>query len=744
MTREDLHKRLLATFREEAIEHAHALSVDLEVLTKSSSAEIKRDLVESLFRVMHTLKGAARSVAFTDVEQICQRCESLLGGISRGETDLTPSVLRVLREATDDLQRLISSQLDSQAAPVKSGKLTAPAKAAEPDGRASSAAMEAAELLPAPPKAPGGPSEDAVEKSPGGGAGDSVRVDVQRLDRLVLAAEELLLPSLVGIERVRAARDVVETVSGLRVRMRSKYFSANGQRSGVWNRDERMAVMDSLREVENKGRRLLSALADDQRTLRHIVGDLFQETRQARMLPAAIMLAAFPLMIRDLCRETGKKVKFRTAGSEVQLDRKVIELVKDPLIHLVRNAIDHGIEPPDEREAAGKPRGGTVRVSISPIDNGRIVIEVSDDGRGLNLSSLRDAAVRSRTGSAAVIQSMSDDEVVDLAFRPGVSTSPVITAISGHGLGLAIVREQVERVDGRVAVRFTPNQGTQIILDMPMTIASYRGLLVSVGNSRLLWPAESVDHVLGIPKAEANAAHKAGFVAVDGESLPYVKLANVLGVRTRGAAANEKRGLPCVVAHNGARRAVVEVDEIHGEAEVMVKDLPSPLRRVRHIAAAGLLATGELTLVLRPSDVMAAAQSAESGFEADPEQDGDRAMHILVVDDSITTRTMERNLLEAAGYTVSVAIDGIEAWDHLQSETIDLVVSDIDMPRMNGFELTTKIRADPRLANLPVVLVTALESREDKERGVRIGANAYVLKSSFDQSGLLDIVGRLV
>jgi two-component system chemotaxis sensor kinase CheA len=447
--------------------------------------------------------------------------------------------------------------------------------------------------------------------------------------------------------------------------------------------------------------------------------------------------------VRDLCRTTGKEAKWSVRDAGLDLDRKVIELIKAPLIHMVRNAVDHGLEKPDDREAAGKPRRGSVSIAILPADEGRVAIEVADDGRGMDLTALRDAAIRARTATAAQVKAMSDQDVIDVAFRPGVSTSAVVTSISGLGLGLSIVREQVERIDGRVVVHSTPGKGTTIRLEIPTTVASYRGLLVTVNGARLLWPAESVERVVGLAKPALAAAVQSGIVVLGADTLPFARLAAMMGIPAAEQAKTERALAPCIVANHAQRRAIFAVDEILGETEVLIKDFTAPLRRVRNVSSVGLLATGELALVLRPTDLLLSVQAAQP--ETDTPTDGAaRTMRVLVVDDSITTRTMERNLLEAAGYEVSIAADGLDAWSVLQEQEVDLVVSDVDMPRMNGFELTSRIRADSRLSELPIVLVTALESRDDKERGIKIGANAYVLKSSFEQSNLLEIVGRLI
>jgi two-component system chemotaxis sensor kinase CheA len=683
-----------------------------------------------MFRVMHTLKGAARSVRFHEIERLCQDSETLLRDLVRSEMKLTDANVATLKHSTERLQGLVFEGLN-RPAPAATGLTRADADSAAAAASGNGSAAETDVVR------DGRTLNDQKIDGTSAQRFESVRVDVGRLDRMILVAEELLLPSLVTAERVRTAKSLMEDVRLLRAGTRA-------QKSAQGDAQRRAELLDALKEIEAKSRRLMLALADDQRALRTSVNELFREARNARMMPAAAMLAAFPAMVQDLANETGKQAKWRLKDSGTELDRKVIELVKDPLIHLVRNAVDHGIEPPDERDAAGKPRRGRITVTIAALEGSRVSIKVVDDGRGMNLTALKDAAVRARSVTASQVKTLSSDEVLDLAFRPGVSTSSVISNISGLGLGLSIVREQIERIDGSVTIETAPGQGTAISLELPASIASYRGLLVTAGKAKLLWPADSIERAIGVPKPAAIAAMQSGLLSHGNETLPFGRLSSAMAIEAQDLAMEGRRLLPCVIVSSGSRRAAFLVDEILGETDVLVKDLPSPLRRVRHISSAGLLASGDLALVLRPADLLAAVQTLRGETVALVPSDNDRTMRVLVVDDSITTRTMERNLLETAGYSVSVAADGLDAWSVLQAEHIDIVVSDIDMPRMNGFDLTSRIRADPRLADLPVVLVTALESRDDKERGIRIGANAYVLKSAFDQSNLLEIVGRLI
>jgi two-component system chemotaxis sensor kinase CheA len=697
-----LRARLLATFRVEADEHLLTIRAELDTLLRDPAAAPAAQGLENLLRAMHTLKGAARSIGFGDFEDACHRCEALLSTVIRSGAAPTARELQLLQDASDALAGVVAGSLPgAQLAHVAA--IGDPPPMAE--RRAPAAIVETPREEPAPAPAPA----------------ETIRVEIGRLDQVVTLTEGLLSPKLASVEHVRQARDIAEEIERIRARLSPD-------------------LREELRSLEGRARQLVTVLRGDSRTLTTIVDELYEEMRRVRMMPAASIFDAFPLMVRDLCRETGKDVEWQLAGGDLEVDRKVLELVKDPLIHLVRNAIDHGIEPPAAREAAGKHRRGRVAVTVAPTEGGRISIEVADDGGGFALDALRDAAVRSRLTSADQVAALSDADVADLAYSAGVSTSPVITTISGHGRGLAIVRERIERVEGRIATRSSA-AGTVIRLEFPASIVTYRALLVQVAGNRFLLPLESVERVFAVPRAGVAPALARGLLSVADRELPFGSLGAILGLPSPAGASETE--LPCLVVRSGDRHGVLLVDDVIGDQEVVIKDLRPPLRRVRNVLAAGLLGTGDLVLVLRPLDVLASIHQRPAAGGAPAAVATPRVLRVLVVDDSLTTRTMERNLFEAAGYQVRVASDGVDAWNVITTEHVDVVVSDVDMPRMNGFELTSMIRSDLNVAQLPIVLVSALEAREDKEQGIRVGANAYVLKSGFNQANLLDIVRRL-
>jgi len=497
------------------------------------------------------------------------------------------------------------------------------------------------------------------------------------------------------------------------------------------------------RDAATQARVLHERLLRDRRSLALAVDGLYEEARRVRMLPAASILEPFARMSGELARAQGKEVDWEVHGAELEVDRKVLETIKDPLLHLLRNAVDHGIERPDRRVSLGKPPRGRLAVRVRPLEGRRIEVSMEDDGAGIDVGGVRAAAVRTRVIGSDEATALPDQAALRLALVSGVSTSSVVTDLSGHGLGIAIAREAVERLGGELLVETRAGAGTTVRLRLPSTVATFRGLLVRAGRQEFLLAIKLVERVLRVSTKDLAATGGRTLLSLNGQAIPVGSLAAALGRAEDGSPDNGARR-PCVVVSTGDDRAALLVDEVLGEREVLVKELRPPLVRVPHVAGAGLLGNGELVFILQPADLMRALREAPSPAPGVVAATDAAPPAILVVDDSITTRTMERNLLESSGYRVEVAVDGIEAWTTLNAGRFDLVVSDVDMPRMSGFELTARIRADPRLANLPVVLVTALESREDKERGVAAGANAYVIKSGFDQSKLLEIIRRLI
>ncbi len=725
--KDDIKARLMATFAGEAREHLEAITARLLALDRGLPPAETREAVEGVFREVHTLKGGARSVSLTDIEAICQALESTLSRVARGQLTLDRTLLDELEEGIGSVAHL----LGGGASPGARNHMGGLERAVAPVG------VEAEQPLPAVEPHAEAPAPPAASVSP---PLETVRVPRTKLDALLLQAEDLLIPKLVAGERVTEGRALAEALSTCRAAL-------DRMRSSTGRHAHPPADLESaLAAGEAQARKLAGQLARDQRTVAAAVDGLLDEMRRIRMTPASTVLDRFPRMVRDLAREQGKEVEWVTRGADLELDRRILETMKEPLIHLVRNAIDHGIEAGETRAAEGKRPEGHIAVSFAGLEGNRIEIRVEDDGRGIDLDQVRAAATRARLVSSEQAQALTTEDAVQLVFRSGLSTSPIITDLSGHGLGLAIVKEHVERLGGRINIESRARSGTAVRMVLPATIATFRGLLVRAGGQPFLLPIEAVERAIRIGLDQIERVEGREVFRWNGHPLPICGLTRLLGLPEPATQTAPVGTRPCVVVTAGEEHAGLLVEEIVGDREVLVKELRPPLVRVRNVAGAGLLGTGQMVLILRAADLLVSARQGSrppQGLPAEPAKPS-RPAKILVVDDSITTRTMETNLLEAAGYEVRVAVDGIEAWTLVKSEEFDLVVSDVDMPRMDGFALTSRIRADRKLAELPIVLVTALESREDRERGSDVGANAYVVKSSFDQSNLLQIIRRLM
>lgn len=757
-SKDELRIRLLAIFREEAADHLRAIARDVSELERETQPAQVDERLEQLFRTVHTLKGAARSLSIGSVERLCHEIEDLCSeGRQAGAFDAESREL--LRELTDQLVATTRRALEAPAPAPVPPPTAAPGRGAEPPPApiprppAAPEPPAAAPVSPPPTVATGRKPEakpaakaeaktrakpdtkpaprplelvaPAVEMAGGPGF---VRLETTRLQRLGLMAEELIGPRLAMQARVDEARDLVGRLASLHA-------------------DEGSAERHpkELRAAEQTARQFLASLAEDNRTLRGVIDGLVEELRRTRMMPVSELLAVFPAMVDDLAGDVGKDVVWRTRGADLLIDRQIAERIKDPLIHMVRNAVDHGIEPAEVRAKAGKPAQGVISLNLEPAEGGRVAIEVADDGAGIDLPALREAAVRNRFVSREDAARLSDEAVTEMVFESSLSTRTVISPVSGRGLGLAIVRERVERLGGSVHIASTPGKGTVLRLEVPAALANFHGIGARAGETFVIWPREAVERSLALPEDVCEAALARGAVQIDDVLLPFGALGHVLGQPPEAAPGDRRSLRSCLVIRDKERRGVLAVDEVTGNCEVVVKELRPPLLRVRHVLAAGLLGNGRLGLILRTADVLDTLINHPRRAAPAPRPVRRQGKpRLLVVDDSITTRAMETGLLEAAGYEVHAASDGMEAWTVLQSGEFDAVISDIDMPRMDGFELTERIRADARLKQLPIVLVTALEKREDHERGLRLGANAYMMKSAFDQSMLIDLVRRVL
>jgi two-component system, chemotaxis family, sensor kinase CheA len=680
-------------------------------------------ILEELFRRAHTLKGAARAVGIEETERIVHRMESAFAEFRAAAATPGPAAANVFHRSLDCIEDILAWILGERS---------------QPDWLSVIQALDALSGKPADlpaPLLPASPPEDTPSTA------GLVRVDANTLDELIRISAQLVTTSSDPAtlrQTEDLAHQVTETLRTYARLRRScaplvRRVQADANSSAL---SECLDYIDSqLSLLAAASTRLERARQQSEWRLRGQVEELHQYAARARMTPASAIWGAFGPMIRELAGEQGKRVTFRNEGLDAHADRVVLESLKDPLLHLLRNAVSHGVETSPQRAAAGKPEAGLILLRAASRGD-RFDVWVEDDGAGLDFSALRDEALRRGLGD------LGPDDLARLAFTPGVSTAPVST-VSGRGIGLSIVQEAVTKLRGEVALKPRDGGGTAVHIAVPLTIATEHVLLVGEGGETFALPASVVDSVLRKRVEEIGIVDGKESVVIDAEAVPLVRLSELLGLENhvnQGSATHQ-----IVVIRSGAGRAAVAVERVIDDREVIVRE--TGLSRAYNGMSSGAVALedGAVAVVLSLAGLVqrfVQSGSAKQSFIPSPERQ--KKYRILVVDDSITTRSLERSILEAHGFEVELAVDGVEALEKLRSRGADLIISDVSMPRMDGFELLDRLKRSKDTANIPVILVTSLERPEEQERGLSLGADAYIVKRKFDQRELLATVRQIL
>ncbi len=791
--------KIVAAFREEANERL--LRLTQAFLSLESSGEPHSATVETIQRELHSLKGSAAMVGFGEISTVVHDIESAMNALSGDNPPARAPLVTTALSAFDSVQRWIEASARDLAIPPDELERTRtqvaalqnerpslverPATATPPEETPPLAGSPTPERIPAtteraalpPAKAPSpmsaaaasepepAPQTNARENAaPAGDAAGNkaaeampgptalaadtaleprfLRVSVEQLDGLLGQAEELVVTGTRVRPRIEAIQTTVDTLDALvrelerekRVRQRT----GRGRRS---SEDPLDGAVVQLRRMRQRLAATAWELTVDLERAGTLSGALLADLRVARMLPASNLFETFRRPVRDMAAEQGKNIRFEVAGGEVRLDKTVLDLIKDPLVHLLRNAVVHGLETATERFATGKPPFGKLSVAAEQRGN-RVVITVHDDGRGIDQAAVKATAVRHRLVDEKTAASLSEAEVHALIFRDGFSTRERASSDAGRGMGLAVVRERCLRVRGEVSVSTEAGKGTTFSLLVPLTVASTRGLLVASGRELFAIPVTMVERVMRVPGGEVKPVQGIPKIDVSGQPVRLVPLGELVNGLASRAMTPREGAVSCVVVASGRRRLALEVDTIVGELEVITRDLPGALSAVPLLAGATILDDGRVVPVLDPAALIAEArgQAASVAQSLKPR----RVPKIIVADDSATTRMVLGSELEAAGYQVVTATDGAHALDLLKAEGADGVVSDVNMPNLDGFELTRSIRASEAFADVPVVLVTSQESPEDRARGAEVGADAYMIKKDFGREALLQTLDGLM
>lgn len=762
-------QELRKAFAVEAGEHLQTMVGGLIDIEKKKDPADHQTMIETVYRAAHSLKGAARSVNMPAIGAVCQSLENVFSAMKKGLLTLEAGDFDTLHRAMDSISRILAS-------PAGEGEVAVDALREELDR------MAAAGKGPSDPTHSWVGTENRTEPDPAGAGQTSnpqeredaaaataaadlpamsgtVRVAAAKLDAILLQAEELISVKLAGEQRISELGDILALVGRWKKEWekagaRARAANARKSETGPPRTDSEGAALlasfdwsySRLLEAEARLEGLRKALRSDLRSAGLLVDRLLESTKTGLLQPFSTLLRVLPKMVRDISRDQGKEVDLVVNGGEIEVDKRILERMKDPLIHLVRNSIDHGIEKADVRRAHNKPAAGTISIRISQVEGNKVQILVVDDGSGIDPVRILKNAVTRGLLSPEDADALDDASALQLIFQSGVSTADIITDISGRGLGMAIVKEAVDRLGGGISFETRKEKGATFRICLPQTLATFRGLLLREYGRIFAVPTSSVERALRIRQEKVGSVENRETIPVEGATLPLVRLGGLLGLDPGSEGREEPDPMTVVILNAGQTRMAFAVDDILNEQEILIKGLGKQLVRVRNITGATILGSGQVIPVLNVDDLMRsavrAAKTASTAPRTAPATAKRRAA--LVVEDSITARMLLKNILASAGFDVHAVVDGIEAWTALQERPFDVVVSDVEMPGMNGFDLTAKIRGESKWADLPVVLVTALESRQDRERGAEVGADAYIVKSSFDQSNLLEVVRRLV
>ena len=698
-------------------------------------------IVDNLMRAAHSIKGAARMVDVRAAVTLAHAMEDCFVAAQNRRLKLEPADIDLLLAGVDAL-RALRSVLDQDPQAQVSADLLASIAAL------SRRANDDRKAAPQPDITPVRPVPPVPEPRP---AGDSqstrvVRISTDRVNRLVGLAGELTVTSgwvrnyadaLLGLKKRQ--NDLTAVIDRLRTVVEQSAMSDLGHT--LLNDAQRLAY-----DCRHQLARRLGELEEFDRRASNLSGRLTHEVISSRMRPFADGIQRFPRMVRDVAKDLGKKVELVIRGHDTQVDRDILEKLEAPLNHILRNAIDHGIESPAERKAAGKPEQGTIQLEAHH-SAGTLSVVISDDGRGVDLDALRAKILRKNLVNERMAADLSDTELLDFLFLPAFSTRDAVTELSGRGVGLDVVHSVVQEMRGHVRASSAPGQGMRIHLQLPLTLSVMRTLLVEVGGELYAFPLARIENILRVPNESVQTLEDRQFVTTgDGRHIGLIYAGQILA---HEGAAGPDTILPVVVLGGRKRCFGVVVDRFLGERDLAVHTIDPRLGKIQDIAAAAITDDGTPLLIVDVDDMLQSIENLVSGrqlhkLDGQGVQQEAQGKRILVVDDSLTVREVQRKLLESRGYAVDVAVDGMDGWNTVRVAEYDLVISDIDMPRMNGIELVTMIKSDPKLRRLPVMIVSYKDRQEDRNRGLEAGADYYLAKGSFHDDTLIEAVFDLI
>jgi two-component system, chemotaxis family, sensor kinase CheA len=753
-------------YKSATTERLQSLEASLLHLEKNPT---DRAVLESFMRDAHTLKGDSRMLGVKDVETLVHQMEDLMAVVKRGEGVISSDTCDRIYRGIDAVRKLVKEAVTGVPSGVNTFFVLADLMGAQSNPATPEAApnppqtdenqfenlsddllfADFAEAISNQTEIP--TTEELVESEPVPTAEsiDTIRVEATKLDALMREAGELSIANL----RVASRTADIEEILQLYEKW-SRDTSAN--RSVLTQLDPKFKqVLDYWKRAETRLEKLgnlvsslKAAASEDSASLESISNNLESGIQNLRLLPLSTVFNLFPRSIRDLAKHVGKQVKLELEGGETRVDKRIIEEIKDPLLHIIRNAIDHGIGSPEERQKQGKPSRAKVRLKGYQKGD-RITIEISDDGRGLDVEAIKKTALKRGIIKEEELAKLSTEQIESLIFTPGFSTRTEVTEISGRGIGLDVVSANIERLKGTIEVESVPGNGCKFRIYLNTNLATTHVFIAQVNGNSYAIPVESVETMLLLSRQEIFSVEGSQTITFEGQPVSVVWLADLLELPVSTPASPQSantaaRNLSGIMLKIGTERLGVLVDALSDRQDIFLKPQSKLLKRIRNISGATILGNGQVCMVLNPQDLLKSVRKGRITVAPIVVEEVKTKDKILLVEDSIIIRTQMKRLLEGAGYEVTIAVDGVEGFNKLRDGNYDAVVSDVEMPNLNGLQLIAKIRQHPEYSELPIVIVTTLASPEDKLRGVEAGANAYLTKGDFDQKVLLETLKSLI
>ncbi|SMC61086.1 two-component system, chemotaxis family, sensor kinase CheA/two-component system, chemotaxis family, sensor histidine kinase and response regulator WspE [Desulfocicer vacuolatum DSM 3385] len=758
--------KFIPRFIEDANDHLRAMNRGLVSLVENPSDS---SLVDAVFRAAHTIKGSSRMMKLIHISEMAHVLEDVLDGLRKKNIAYSHTVSTVLFDGMDTLSKMMTSlSQGEETEPPK--KIMALLKQAAQGELEDQVDQEDQENCPDPKidseiedslspdtgavvrtdtdvqKDDGNVSRDSLKKNEISGTAmgaveETIRVDVNKLDALINLMGEVVSTHKKAETHARQLHDLFLTVDDFKPFFEKKEQIHDEENSHAFEKFFH-SLHDRLKQLDRKMQGYLGQFHP-------LMGQMQERSLELRMVPLSTVFDTLHMVVRDLCRHSEKTVSLEVSGGDTEMDKKMTEHLKDPLLHMVRNCIDHGVEPEAVRLKAGKPPHGTISIGAG-IEGGRVCISVADDGGGILVDKVAEKALSRGIVTESSLKEMKPLQVAQLIFNPGLSTAEIITDISGRGVGMDVVRQNIENIlNGTITVETTPGRGTVFHIRLPETIAIIHVFIVTLNSVCYAIPASHVTEIVSIPANEIFKAQEKDVLRLRGELVPVVSMGEVLGHApfSHGVDIRKETSVLILISGQKEDRLGMIIDSLLSEEEQVVKPLPLHMRGLHLVTGAILSDSHGIILVLHMLHMVEQAKKIHSPVTASSEKEHDPERfppHILVVDDAVTTREIEKSILESHGYKVTVAIDGVDGFKKAGEFAYDLIVSDVDMPRLDGFAMTEKIRAIDMHAHTPIVIVTARDSQSDMKKGISSGANAYIVKGDFDKNNLLETIENLL